>query len=179
MWRSLPRSGIVTHKDVAEAQRITDDIGDGRSRLGARSNLSERSRAGIAVDCLVSAEADKYVVSTHLRGIAEEEEGARHKGDIEEIIACAAEYLLGEYHRESHRDGYHPAWSVDRAYHRNQYAGHKESFLDFMSAYLGHDELYAKSHNVCRQYLGQHCQKSVEEEAEKLSRRIACGHEML
>ena len=63
-----PRSGIVTHKDVAEAQRITDDIGDGRSRLGARSNLSERSRAGIAVDCLVSAEADKYVVSTSFEG---------------------------------------------------------------------------------------------------------------
>ena len=113
-----------------------------------------------------------YLVARHLRGVGEEEEGACHKGDVEDVVARASEHLLGEDDGEGHGHGEHPQRYLRRAYQWHKETGDEESFLYLFMFYLREGELYAKADNVGH----GHARKDGEEAVEhKIPEGKLCG----
>ena len=104
------------------------------------------------------------VVASHHRRIAEEEEGTRHKGGIEDVHTRTAKDFLGKDDAECHSQSQHPQRSVYRNNHGNDDTAHQEALLDFLTLPLGHHKLYAQTHDVADNNLGQYGQQAETED---------------
>ncbi len=162
------RSGDQSEECVPVADRIAHDIMDFERTSGMGGHLSERRGARYAVGEVDRpskpadrAGGDERPVAAHACRIGEEQKRTCHQRHIEDIVACAAEYLLDEYHREGRGHSHHPQRRFDRTYQRDQDAGDEESFLDLLMTPLRHDKLYAESHQIGDHDLRQDCQKTV------------------
>ena len=102
-------------------------------------------------------------VAAHVGGVAEEEEGARHEGGVEEVHACAAEDLLAYHHGEGHGQGELPEGCGDGDDHRDDEARDEESLVDFVMAYLGEHELDGQADDIAHRNQGQHAQEAEPE----------------
>jgi len=87
------------------------------------------------------------------------------QGDVDDVVACAAEYFFGEDNGKCSGNGNHPKGSVNGENHWEDQAGNEESFLNFLATHLSDGEFDAKANNVCYNHHGEYSQESVEEEA--------------
>ena len=83
-----------------------------------------------------------------MRRISKEEERARDKRHVEDVIARTAKHLFRENHRESRSDSHHPQRGVDGHYQRNQDTGYQEALLNFLFLPLRHRELNTETGDV-------------------------------
>jgi len=122
-----------------------------------RRELFERRSPRHAVD------SEPHLFTRHLRGVGEEDEGARQQRGVEYVHARTAEDLLAEDHGEGRTQRDHPQRRPHGHHHRDQQARNEEALVDFVAARLREGELDAQTHDVRHDDHRQHLQESEPE----------------
>ena len=160
------------------------DAGELQGVAGAGGNLSQGRGAGEAVGhglAIAESRAGSHenLVAAHPGGIGEEEERAGYEGHVDNVVAGAAEHLLGKHDGKSRGHGHHPQRRLDGANHRDEDACHEEALLDFLLAPLREGKFNAEAYEVGDHDARQDGQETVEHELPEGELRGAQGQPVL
>src|SRR5690606_16852540 len=102
---------------------------------------AQRRGAGEAVD------RGPYRITGDLRRIGKEQERPTGQRRVEEVLAGTAEDFLADDHTKADTQRYLPQGNARRQDQGKQHRGHEETFVDFMTAHTGEENLPEAAHH--------------------------------